>query len=137
MTFDPDQCGIAARRLASQMVADQKVPIMMSYVGLGGDLDEASRRIVEGEAAVVVVARGEGAVRVMMFIDRDAPPKHSEIVKPLRNMLVVDRSEHADLIEAVRGIVSVIPPADGHHVIVDIMLWSRLVQAARDAGVLR
>lgn len=56
--MSPDDVGAAARRLAAKMVADQQVPVMLSFVGgLSGEL--TAEKLAEAEA-LVVVARGRG-----------------------------------------------------------------------------
>lgn len=84
-TIDPDQCATAARRLAAKMVADQAVPLMVSYVGMTGDVDEDVRRIADGETPILILARGKGAVRVLGWLEDTCGPKPVSIeVEPAR-----------------------------------------------------
>lgn len=64
--INPNEIATAARRLGAKMVADQATDIMLSMVGMTGDPEEPEPT---ERFAVVVVARGRDAVRVLNWID--------------------------------------------------------------------
>lgn len=81
MTLDPDDVARAARRISAKMVADQKVNMMLSMVGMTGDPKELNR--TEG-FAVVVVAKGSAADDLLAWANGDRPPVSVE-VEPVPN----------------------------------------------------
>lgn len=75
----PKQVGAAARRIAAKMVADQAVPLMMSMVGCSGDPSDPE---IGDDFAVVIVARGEGARRVLEWIRKTTGRPASVEIEP-------------------------------------------------------
>lgn len=75
MSLDPEQCAIAARRLAAKMVADQAVPLMVSYIGMVGDPAEASvvDALDDEDVAMVLVARGQAKWKIAELIYQKPP----------------------------------------------------------------
>lgn len=64
--IDPDEIARAARRISAKMVADQWVDLMLSVVGMTGDPEDPEPT---ESAAVVVVARGLAAAKVLDWIN--------------------------------------------------------------------
>ena len=75
--INPDRVARAARRLAAKMVADQATDLMVSVVGLTGDLDDLEPT---EQTATVIVARGAHAARINDWIDSQSKTVTVEVV---------------------------------------------------------
>lgn len=78
--MDPRQVAHAARRLAAKMVADQAVPLMISFVGLEGDAGDAEQvqeQLARDDVPVIVLARGYGKERLLAWLKTATKPPSS------------------------------------------------------------
>ena len=88
--INPDEVAAAARHISAKMVADQAIPLMVSLVGMRGDPEDPEPT---ERAAVIVVARGAGATRILDWLDKSCDGKTSSVeVEPYSD----DLGQHAE-----------------------------------------